>query len=313
MAKSLQPLLLLGATATGKTAIALALANLLPIEIISIDSALVYREMDIGTAKPTLAERAQVDHHLIDIIDPRQAYSTAHFAKDCARIVQEIQSRQRLPVIVGGTMLYARALMRGLDALPEADPIIRAELDAKAALMGWPHLHALLAKIDPITAARLPATDAQRIQRALEVHAITGQTLSSLFGKPAIEPLACTSISLEPSDRSILHQRITKRFNTMLDDGFIDEVKALKARGDLHANLPSIRCVGYRQVWEHVEGHIDLAQCTERGIVATRQLAKRQLTWLRTMPIEHRLTAPNSPNDVQSLAMHIATLQRDIE
>jgi tRNA dimethylallyltransferase len=309
----LKPILLLGATATGKTALALELARHLPIEIISIDSALVYRGMDIGTAKPSAQELAQVQHHLIDIIDPSQSYSTAQFAKDCALLVGQIQARNKTPLIVGGTMLYARALMRGLDALPEANPAIRARLDAQAAQFGWPAMHARLSKIDPVTADRLPPTDSQRIQRALEVYEITGQPLSSLFGNPAIAPLPCQSFSLEPADRKVLHQRIAKRFDNMLGNGFIDEVRALKARADLHADLPSIRCVGYRQVWEHLEGITDLAQCRERGIVATRQLAKRQLTWLRSMPIQNRLLAPNNQQDTQNSAKEILNLIEDVQ
>jgi tRNA dimethylallyltransferase len=308
-----KPVLLLGATATGKTALALKLAQQLPIEIISIDSALVYRGMDIGTAKPSSQERAQVPHHLIDIIDPANSYSTAQFAKDCALLVKQIQARSKTPFIVGGTMLYARALMRGLDALPEADPAIRARLDAQAAQLGWPALHRELAKVDPITADRLPPTDSQRIQRALEVYEITGQPLSSLFGKLAIAPLPCKIFSLEPADRKVLHQRIAMRFDAMLKNGLIDEVATLKARPDLHAKLPAIRCVGYRQVWEHLEGITDLAQCREHGIVATRQLAKRQLTWLRSMPIDHRLVAPNTPQEVHNIAVQILSLIKDFQ
>ncbi len=308
-----EPLLLLGATATGKTAVALELALHLPIEIISIDSALVYRGMDIGTAKPSPQERAQVPHHLIDIIDPAQSYSTAQFAKDCALLVGQIKARNKTPVIVGGTMLYARALMRGLDALPEADPQIRARLDAQAAQLGWPAMHATLAKIDPVTADRLPPTDSQRIQRALEVYELTGKPLSSLFGNPAIAPLPCQSFSLEPADRKLLHQRISQRFDAMLANGFIDEVRALKARTDLHAELPAIRCVGYRQVWEHLEGITDLAQCRERGIVATRQLAKRQLTWLRSMPIDNRLVAPRNQQDIKNNVLQILSLIKDVQ
>jgi tRNA dimethylallyltransferase len=307
----LKPILLLGATATGKTALALELAQQLPIEIISIDSALVYRGMDIGTAKPSLQEQAQVPHHLIDIIDPAQSYSTAQFAKDCAALVQQIQGCQKTPVIVGGTMLYARALMRGLDALPEADVGVRERLDAKAAQIGWPAMHTELSKIDPVTADRLPPNDSQRIQRALEVFELTGKPLSSLFGNPAIASLPCQSFSLEPSDRKILHQRIEQRFDAMLKNGLIEEVRSLKARTDLHPNLPAIRCVGYRQVWEHLDGITDLAQCRERGIVATRQLAKRQLTWLRSMPIEHRLAAPNSSQELKQLAQEILSLIKD--
>jgi len=277
---------IMGPTASGKTAAALEIARHYPAEIISVDSALVYRDMNIGTAKPNAEELAAVPHHLIDIIDPAESYSVAQFRKDTQRLVSEIQARGKLPLLVGGTMMYFKALMDGLDDLPGADPAIRTELDAEAARIGVPGLHARLATLDPETAARLKPQDSQRIQRALEIIAITGQPMSALLAKQerAAPPFDMHAISLEPSDRSVLHQRIALRFDTMLQQGFIDEVKALKQRPDLHANLPSIRCVGYRQAWDYLDGLTTLAEMRELGIIATRQLAKRQVTWLRSMP-----------------------------
>ena len=278
--------LLLGPTASGKSAIALALAAGRPVEIISVDSALVYRGMDIGTAKPTLEERQAVPHHLIDLLEPTEAYSAARFAEDALRLIDEIQARGRVPLLAGGTMLYAKALLEGLHALPAADPAVRARLDAEAAQAGWPAMHARLAAIDPATAARLEPNDAQRIQRALELHALTGEPMSALLARQARSPSARTflTIALEPSDRSVLHARIAERFGRMLEAGFLDEVRRLRARGDLHSRLPSMRCVGYRQAWEHLEGNCDRDTMIARAVAATRQLAKRQLTWLRSMP-----------------------------
>jgi len=277
---------LAGPTASGKSAIALALAERVPLEIVSVDSALVYRGMDIGSAKPSAAERAQVPHHLIDLIDPREAYSAAQFSADATRLIAEIQGRGRLPLLVGGTMLYFKILSDGLDALPAVDPTIRTALQAEAFARGWPALHAELARIDPSSAARLPPTDAQRIGRALEVFRASGRTLSSFHTAPrAAEPPAL--IALEPTARGWLHERICARFDAMLAQGLIEEVRSLRARVDLHAALPSMRCVGYRQVWEALDEGLagdalhDVVR--ERGIAATRQLAKRQLTWLRGM------------------------------
>jgi len=277
---------LAGPTASGKSAVAMALASQVPLEIISVDSALVYRGMDIGSAKPSLAERAAVPHHLIDLIDPREAYSAAQFAADATRLVGEIRGRGRLPLLVGGTMLYFKILSDGLDALPAADPAVRAKLEAQAFARGWPHLHAELARVDPASAARLPPTDAQRIGRALEVFRISGRTLSSFHTAPraAVPPAL---IALEPVSRPWLHQRIEARFDAMLAAGLIDEVRSLRARGDLTPDLPSMRCVGYRQAWtaldEGLYGDALRLAVRERGIAATRQLAKRQLTWLRGM------------------------------
>ncbi|HEV7912484.1 MAG TPA: tRNA (adenosine(37)-N6)-dimethylallyltransferase MiaA [Albitalea sp.] len=292
-------LCLAGPTASGKTAAALAIADALsairPVEIVSVDSALVYREMDIGTAKPTADERAQVPHHLIDIIDPARSYSAAQFVADATRCIADIQSRGRLPLLVGGTMLYVKALAEGLDEMPAADPAVRAELDAEAQRRGSAAMHAWLAEVDPVTAARLPPGDTQRIQRALEVFRVSGRPLSSFHrDKPAREALSL--ISLEPADRAWLHQRIALRFDTMLAAGFVDEVRRLRERGDLHAGLPSMRCVGYRQVWDALDsGTLDGVR--DKGIAATRQLAKRQLTWLRGM--QREVIAADAPQATQ--------------
>ncbi|HEV7815701.1 MAG TPA: tRNA (adenosine(37)-N6)-dimethylallyltransferase MiaA [Janthinobacterium sp.] len=281
---------IMGPTASGKTAAALAIARHVPAEIISVDSALVYRGMDIGTAKPTAQELAAVPHHLIDIIDPAQAYSVAQFRADTLRLVADIAARGKLPLLVGGTMLYFKGLNDGLDDLPGADPALRAELEAEAAASGWPAMHARLAALDPDTAARLAPNDAQRIQRALEIIALSGQPMSALLAlrEKTVLPFHLLPFALEPSDRAVLHARIAARFEQMLEGGdeggLVAEVKALRARGDLHAGLPSMRCVGYRQAWEYLDGRIDRAALRETGIIATRQLAKRQLTWLRSMP-----------------------------
>ncbi len=281
---------IMGPTASGKTAAALAIGQLVPSEIISVDSALVYRTMDIGTAKPTASERASVPHHLIDIIDPTDSYSVAQFRAHTLRLVGEIASRGKLPLLVGGTMLYFKGLSDGLDDLPGANPTIRAELEAEAARLGWPAMHARLQALDAVTAARLAPNDAQRIQRALEVIAISGKPMSALLAMRAktVLPFELRSFALEPSDRAILHARIATRCDAMLkggdNGGLIAEVKALRARGDLHPGLPSMRCVGYRQAWEYLDGGIDQAALRETCIIATRQLAKRQLTWLRSMP-----------------------------
>jgi tRNA dimethylallyltransferase len=283
---------LLGPTASGKTAAALAFAARRPVEIISVDSALVYREMDIGTAKPSAEERAHVPHHLIDIVDPVDAYSAAEFRADTLRLVGEITARGRVPLLVGGTMLYYKALTQGLNDLPAADAAVRVELDSQASRDGWPALHARLAQVDPETAARLAPNDSQRIQRALEVYMLTGQPMSALLATPARDdkaalPWQFIPVALEPSDRSVLHERIAHRFDAMLAHGFLDEVKRLRARGDLNPGLPSMRCVGYRQAWEYLDGAVDFATMRDKGVFATRQLCKRQLTWLRSMPERH--------------------------
>ncbi len=284
-----QALCLAGPTASGKTAVALALAQELPLEIISVDSALVYRGMDIGTAKPTWAERTAVPHHLIDIIEPSQVYSAAQFANDARHLVAEIRARGRWPLLVGGTMLYFKALREGIDALPAADAAVRQQLDHEAATQGWAALHAELARVDPVTAARLPPGDAQRIQRALEVWRVSGRPLSDWHQGQRTNVAAADRhwplLSLEPASRAWLHARIAQRFDSMLQAGFLDEVRALRARGDLHAAMPSMRCVGYRQAWLALDqAHVDGPALSDTGIAATRQLAKRQLTWLKSLP-----------------------------
>ncbi|CAD5374626.1 delta(2)-isopentenylpyrophosphate tRNA-adenosine transferase [Rubrivivax sp. A210] len=301
---------LAGPTAAGKTAVALALAERLPLEIISVDSALVYRGMDIATAKPSAAERAAVPHHLIDILDPREAYSAARFAADAQRLVVEIRQRGRLPLLVGGTMLYFKALREGLDAMPAADAEVRAAIDREAAALGWPALHAELARVDPATAARLAPADAQRIQRALEVWRASGRTLSDWHAQGGARPPPAAAgwplVALEPQSRAWLHGRIAERFDAMLAAGLVDEVKALRARGDLHPGLPAMRCVGYRQAWEALDsGRLDgLRAC---GLAATRQLAKRQLTWLRASPERHVIAC-----DADGATAHAVGLLMDL-
>lgn len=283
----MQPVILVGPTGAGKTAAALALGQVLPLEIISIDSALVYRGMDIGTAKPSAAELAAVPHHLIDILDPLESYSAAQFVRDAKRLVAEIQARGKLPLLVGGTMLYVKALCDGLSELPPSAPELRAAVDLEAAERGWPAMHAELAAVDPVTAARLHTTDAQRIQRALEVFRATGRPLSDWHAQAPKEPgVDWPLISIETDDRAWLHQRLDARFDAMLAAGLIDEVRTLRQRGDLHLGLPSMRCVGYRQVWEALdEADLpSLGPLRDKAQAATRQLAKRQITWLRSMP-----------------------------
>ena len=282
----LQALCLAGPTAAGKTAVALALAERMPLEIVSVDSALVYRGMDIGTAKPSAAERTAVPHHLIDLIEPTASYSAARFVTDARRLIGEIRARGRLPLLVGGTMLYFKALREGIDEMPQADAAMRRAIDVEAAERGWPALHAELARVDPVTAARLAPMDSQRIQRALEVQRLTGRPLSDWHRRAAsVDNDAAQTlplVSLEPASRAWLHERIAQRFDAMIERGFLDEVRALRARGDLHANLPSMRCVGYRQAWEALDRN-EVLQLRDKGIAATRQLAKRQLTWLRSI------------------------------
>ena len=281
---------IMGPTASGKTAAALAIARAIPSEIISVDSALVYRGMDIGTAKPNAEELASVPHHLIDIIEPTEAYSVAQFRADTLRLAAEISARGKLPLLVGGTMMYFKGLTDGLDDLPTANAELRAELDAEAARIGWPGMHEKLRALDPVTAARLAPNDAQRINRALEICELTGRPMSELLsGREKLDlPFDLLSFALEPSDRAVLHARIATRFDQMLgasdDSGIVAEVASLRARGDLNPALPSMRCVGYRQTWDYLDGKIDRAALRETGIIATRQLAKRQLTWLRSMP-----------------------------
>jgi len=282
-------LALLGPTASGKSRIAMQIAarfsNANRIEIVSIDSAQVYRGMDIGTAKPSSAERRAVPHHLIDLLDPTERYSAGRFREDAMRAVAQIHGRGGIPLLVGGTMLYYRALSEGLDDLPAADPGIRAQIDLEASREGWPALHAELAAVDSATAARLDPGDAQRIQRALEVYRLTGKPISELQRKSRTElPFELKAFSLAPDDRAELHRRIAERFDAMLSTGLVEELAALRKRFELNAGLPSMRCVGYRQAWRFLEGEIGARELRETGIAATRQLAKRQLTWLRSLP-----------------------------
>jgi len=276
---------LMGPTASGKTDLAVALVERFPCEIISVDSALVYRGMDIGTAKPDAATLARAPHHLIDIIDPTEAYSAGRFKADALALMADINARGRVPLLVGGTMLYFKALKGGLDELPRADPALRAELESRAAKLGWPALHAELARLDPETADRLNPHDSQRIQRALELCLSTGGTMSGLLGKGEdgqTFPYRLLELALVPTDRAWLHERINRRFELMLSQGLVEELSGLRQRYALHAGLPSMRCVGYRQTWQFLEGEIDADQLAAQGKAATRQLAKRQLTWLRS-------------------------------
>lgn len=290
---SLPPaILLLGPTATGKSDAALALAERLPLEIVSVDSAMVYRGMDIGTAKPAEAERAAVPHHLIDILEPEESYSAARFRADALALMQAIGARGRMPLLVGGTMLYFRALERGLARLPDADAGYRARLEREAAEAGWPALHARLAQVDPSTAARLHPNDAQRIQRALEVHHLSGEPMSAqLHRRHSPPPFRLLRITLLPASRAELHARIAARFQAMLQAGFIDEVAALRDRPGLTAAHPSMRAVGYRQLWAYLDGKLGREAAVAAGIAATRQYAKRQLTWLRGEPAGENFTA----------------------
>lgn len=305
----------MGPTASGKSALAMALARALEVEIISVDSAQVYLDMNVGTAKPSDAERAAVPHHLIDIIPPTEAYSAARFRDDALRLAADIHARGKLPLLVGGTMLYFKALTDGLDDMPKADAGVRADIAASALERGWPALHAELAQVDPLTAERLKPNDSQRISRALEIFKLTGLPLSSFHQQRATENIASRPykmvdtvlISLEPNDRSWLHKRIAQRFDSMLAAGFLDEVKALRARGDLHADLPAMRCVGYRQAWEALDGTSPMAELRDKGIFATRQLAKRQITWLRSMP--HRRVVACDGADAQQQVLELVKAQ----
>lgn len=287
MPHSLPPaIFLMGPTASGKTGVAVELAQQLPVELISVDSALVFRDMDIGTAKPDAATLAKAPHHLIDIIAPTEAYSAAAFRKDALHLMADITARGKVPLLVGGTMLYFKALREGLSPLPQADAALREQLDAEIAQHGIEHLHAELAKVDAETAARLHATDTQRIQRAMEIYLVSGKPMSELIEQQEANPLPydILPIALIPSDRAVLHQRIAVRFQQMLKDGLVDELGGLRKKYTLHRDMTAMRCVGYRQAWEFQEGEVTEAELVEKGIAATRQLAKRQLTWLRSTP-----------------------------
>ena len=312
--KSSKPLVvsIMGPTASGKTAAALAIAKSIPCEIISVDSALIYRGMDIGTAKPSDEERSQVPHHLIDILDPSLSYSVKQFRDDALRLIADIQARSKLPLLVGGTMLYFKALRDGLDDLPSADLALRSQLDMEITRHGTAALHARLRELDPITAERLNPNDTQRVQRAMEIILLSGQPMSSQLDKadkPEL-PFELMSLALEPSDRKVLHERIAQRFDVMLSakPGLIEETAALKQRSDLHIGLPSIRCVGYRQAWDYLDGKINRDNLREMGIAATRQLAKRQLTWLRSMPDRQVIDCLSSNPTEQILSLVTARL-----
>lgn len=289
-------LCLAGPTASGKSASTHILAQHWPIEVIVMDSATIYRDMDIGTAKPSAEEQAAIPHHLLDIRDPAESYSAAEFATDATRLIQEIRARGHYPVLCGGTMLYYKALREGLNDLPQADPAIRQQLDERAQEIGWPGMHEELTRIDPVTAARLAPRDSQRIQRALEIFHISGKTMSDWLkdkAQPQEGSHQYVTMSLEPEDRSWLHKRIAVRYHDMIEQGLLQEVEKLYKRPDLHPGLPSIRCVGYRQLWSYLDGEVSLDLAIEQAIAATRQLAKRQLTWLRSEPERQQFNCQN--------------------
>ncbi|MDH2917188.1 MAG: tRNA (adenosine(37)-N6)-dimethylallyltransferase MiaA [Gallionella sp.] len=299
----------MGPTASGKTGVAVELAQRLPVELISVDSALVFRDMDIGTAKPDAATLTRAPHHLIDIIDPTEAYSAAAFRHDALRLMADITARGKIPLLVGGTMLYFKALREGLSPLPQADAALREQLDAEITQHGIEYLHAKLAEVDAETAARLHATDTQRIQRAMEIFLVSGKPMSELIQQQEQDPLPydILPLALIPSDRAVLHQRIAVRFKEMLKNGLVDELRRLREKYPLHRDMTSMRCVGYRQAWEFMEGEITEAALMEKGIAATRQLAKRQLTWLRSTPdiIELDCLAPNLEQAVFNKLDHL--------
>lgn len=307
MSYSLKALMLLGPTASGKTSIALNLARRYPVEIISIDSALVYRHMDIGTAKPTKTERSEVKHHLIDIIEPQECYSASQFLADAQALVPQIWARGKVPMIVGGTMLYAHTLLNGMSPLPSTDPAIRLRIKELLDQNGLLYLYQKLFEIDPETAQRLSPTDTQRITRAVEVYEMTGKPISSFYSKKKVSPLQLKVFGLMPENRALLHERIQKRFGLMLDSGFLDEVRCLRQMPDMHEDLPSMRCVGYRQAWDYLEGRTDYDEFRLKVIAATRQLAKRQMTWLRTMP-KIRLLSMESGNTIKEVEDSLKTL-----
>ncbi|WP_325919020.1 tRNA (adenosine(37)-N6)-dimethylallyltransferase MiaA [Pseudomonas frederiksbergensis] len=299
---------LMGPTAAGKTDLAIELTKVLPCELISVDSALVYRGMDIGTAKPSKALLAEFPHRLIDILDPTEAYSAADFRRDALQAMAEITARGKIPLLVGGTMLYYKALVDGLADMPAADPEVRAQIEEEAARLGWQALHEQLAVVDPVSAARIHPNDPQRLSRALEVYRVSGQSMTTLRQRQSAQsteaaasglqqlPYTVANLAIAPANRQVLHRRIEQRFTLMLEQGFIDEVVALRERSDLHAGLPSIRAVGYRQVWDYLDGKLTSAEMRERGIIATRQLAKRQFTWLRSWTDLHWLDSLDCDN-----------------
>ncbi|ABG42477.1 tRNA delta(2)-isopentenylpyrophosphate transferase [Paraglaciecola sp. T6c] len=290
-------ILLMGPTASGKTALAIELCQALPCEIISVDSALIYKGMDIGTAKPTAEELAQAPHRLIDILDPVQSYSVAEFRRDALAAMQDITQRGRIPLLVGGTMMYYKALTDGLSTLPQADPLVRAEIEKQAEKNGWQALHQELQGIDPVSAQRIHPNDPQRLSRALEIYRISGKSMTELsLNKQPSAPYQFSQFAIAPSDRHILHDRIAQRFDIMLNSGFEDEVIELKSRADLHLDLPSMRCVGYRQMWQYLDGENIYQEMREKGLAATRQLAKRQLTWLRSWQNLHWLDTFSKDN-----------------
>ena len=313
---------LAGPTASGKSAASLLVAQHVDVEIISVDSALVYRGMDIGTAKPSAHELASVPHHLIDIIEPSQTYSAAQFVQDATRLIADIHARGKLPLLVGGTMLYFKALLQGIDDMPPADAQVRAQINSDASARGWAAMHAELAAIDPASAARLHINDTQRIQRALEVFRVSGKPISDFFSEKVPEssikyaqaaPKLIANprsvlISLEPANRAWLHERIAQRFAAMLAAGLVDEVRRLRTRGDLHPDLPSMRCVGYRQTWDMLDGALPTSELLDRGIFATRQLAKRQITWLRSMP-NRIVVACDEAGAPETVLRHVTAIQ----
>jgi tRNA dimethylallyltransferase len=302
-------ILLMGPTASGKSALAMALATTLPCEIVSVDSAQVYKGMDIGTAKPSPGERGAVTHHLLDIVEPHERYSAARFRDDALTAMREIVERDRIPLLVGGTMLYFKALLEGLNELPEADPMVRLVIDTMADEHGWPAVHAKLAAVDPETAARLAPNDAQRIQRALEIYHLTGKPMAELLKKPKYVyfPYRPLRIALVPGDRAPLHARIAERFDAMLNAGLVEELQALREEYGLEPDMPSMRSVGYRQAWQYLDGELDRTALREQGIAATRQLAKRQLTWLRSL--EDMTTFDTSETDVEVMALEYVRRQ----
>ncbi|PXX76324.1 tRNA dimethylallyltransferase [Pseudomonas sp. LAMO17WK12:I10] len=299
---------LMGPTAAGKTDLAIELTKVLPCELISVDSALVYRSMDIGTAKPSKEILAEFPHRLIDILDPAESYSAADFRTDALAAMADITARGKIPLLVGGTMLYYKALLEGLADMPPADPQVRAELEEEAARLGWQALHDQLAAIDPESAARIHPNDPQRLTRALEVYRVSGLSMTAHRLRQSAQsteaaasgrgqlPYTVANLAIAPANRQVLHERIAQRFTIMLEQGFVDEVVALRSRSDLHAGLPSIRAVGYRQVWDHLDGKLTFAEMQERGIIATRQLAKRQFTWLRSWADLHWLDSLDCDN-----------------